>query len=211
PLKLIPADAAFYSTMIRTGEQIDIVAKSKAWAKLMAMPGIKQLRQMAETHLKQPDNPQVAAVLQLYRQPENQQLIALLKDMISQEIFCYGGESLNGFLDLVAKLQGGSRLKGVASRLQGGADAANAQIGAVLQTLAENQELLKFPDFVLGFKLSKAEPAEAQLKRLEQFLTKLEQQLPPNLKGRIKRGKEAGGDFLTIKLDGSLVPWQMIP
>ena len=40
-LKLIPADAAFYSSMLRTREQFDALANSNAWAKIKAMPSVQ--------------------------------------------------------------------------------------------------------------------------------------------------------------------------
>src|SRR5205823_1818477 len=150
----------------RTGEQIDAVAKSKAWAKLKAMPSIKQLLQMADAFVKQQNNPQVAALLELYKQPENQQLVALLRDMVSQEIFCYGGESCIGFVELAGQLQNASRFGPLAALPLGG-NPTHAQLKAVLQVVSKNPDLVKLPDFVIGFKLSKAEAAEAQLKRLE--------------------------------------------
>jgi hypothetical protein len=33
----------------------------------------------------------------------------------------------------------------------------------------------------------------------------------PQMKGRLKRTKVAGGDFLTLSLDGEIVPWDQIP
>src|SRR6516162_3206444 len=85
-LKFIPADAAFYTTMLRNQEQMDIVTNSKAWAKLRSMPAV-QLGLMAMR--SQSNNPQVAPFMQIFQQPENQQLLSLLGDMISQEIFVY--------------------------------------------------------------------------------------------------------------------------
>src|SRR5579871_3861899 len=37
-LSLIPADAAYYSAMLRNREQFDAAARSKAWAKIKALP-----------------------------------------------------------------------------------------------------------------------------------------------------------------------------
>ena len=47
-LKWIPADASNYSSMLRNREQIEIIGKSKAWARLNSLPvvqmGWKKLR-----------------------------------------------------------------------------------------------------------------------------------------------------------------------
>src|SRR5262249_17487299 len=52
-LSLIPADAAYYSAMLRNREQFDAAAKSKAWAKIKALPAY----QMAVAALKQQYSP----------------------------------------------------------------------------------------------------------------------------------------------------------
>jgi hypothetical protein len=210
-LKWVPADAAYYSSMLRNGEQIEAIAKSRAWAKLTALPAVKMLRQLAQTQLN--ENPQLAQLLQLYQQPENQQLGELLGDMLSHEIFCYGGSNFTGFTDLVMQIVGAMRYRPALMRLTRQAedfDPFQVQIITLLHVFSQNLDLIKVPDLVIGFKLSKVERAEAQLKRLEAMLNALGDQMP-QLKSRLKRAKIGGGDFLTLTLDGSLVPWQRIP
>jgi hypothetical protein len=212
-LKWIPADAAFYTSALRTGEQFQIVGNSKAWAKLKALPVVQMALQQVEAQLKKPSNPQLAAILHLYQQPENQQLVQLLGDMVSQEIFCYGGDSTVGFMDLLARLNGATQIGraftvGILAGAQG-KDPNKVGPHVVLQTMSENLDLIKVPDLVLGFKVSKTEAAEAQLKRLEELLNGLAAQVP-QLGGRVKRSKVAGGDFLTVTLDGTLVPWDKV-
>ncbi len=213
-LKSIPADAAFYTTLLRNREQIDIVAQSRAWAKLKSLPAVQMGLQMLKEQLKQAKEGPFTDFLQLYQLPENQQLIELLGDMFSDEVFCYGGESCVGFTDLTMQMLGALRYGPALMQLSGenprGGPPNRAQVLPMLRVMAANLELIKPPDLLIGFKLRKAEPAEAQLKRLETLLEKLAEQAPP-LKGRIKRAKLAGGDFLTLTLDGSLLPWDRIP
>src|SRR5436305_2049013 len=57
--------------------------------------------------------------------------------------------------------------------------------------------------------LSNPAPAGAQLKRLDDLLTKATADTP--LKGRVKRTKVAGADGLVLTLDSSLVPLDQIP
>jgi hypothetical protein len=71
--------------------------------------------------------------------------------------------------------------------------------------LANNADKLQVPDLIIGFKLSDTKPAENQLKRLE-ALVKEATDNEPMLKGRMKREKVAGGDFLTFTLDGKMFP-----
>ena len=207
-VKLIPADAAFYSTMLRNREQVEIIAKSRAWAKLKSMPGVQMGMMALQMQL---NNPQVAPFKKLYEQPENQQLVKVLGDMVSQEIFFYGGENVSGFVELIGGVSNAARFGPLAQLGSGGAqNATKAQVRAVLGFLADHQNLIRFPDLIVGFKLTKTEPAETQLKRLETLLNGVSQQMPL-LQGRFKREKVAGSDFLTLKLDGSMIPWDKIP
>jgi len=207
-LKQIPADAAFYSSMLRNREQIEAISRSRAWAKLTSLPAW----QMARAQLKQLP-PQAAVALQLLQQPENQQLIKLLGDMVSEEVFFYGGANCNGFAELVAQVVGAVRYGPAIAQFSGqhrGMDPQHLQIAIALQVLSEHTDSVKPPDFLIGFKLSNKRDAETQLKRLENLLNGLAEQIPL-LKGRIKRQKSATGDQLTLTLDGSMVPWDRIP
>jgi hypothetical protein len=211
-LRWVPANAAFYSAMLRNREQLDAILNSRAWARLKGLPAVQMGLQLAQAQMTQPA-PQVAPFLEMAQKPENQQLLALLGDMFSDEVFCYGGDSFIGFSDLLMQLMGTQRYGPALAQLQGQGDAADQgklQARLALRTLTRNLNEVRIPDLVLGFKLSKTEPAVAQLKRLEDFLNAAVEQAPP-LKGRFKRAKLAGGDFLTLTLDGSLVPWERLP
>jgi len=76
----------------------------------------------------------------------------------------------------------------------------------VLQTLADNAELIVIPDLVWGFKTAKREAAESQLKRIE-VLVKLFTQANPDLARSLERRKVAGGEVVTFTFDGATVPW----
>jgi hypothetical protein len=210
-LKWIPADAAFYSASLRMGEQFEAIAKSRAWAKLKALPAVQAVWQMLQHELTQPEG-KLAELTKLYEQPENRQLVELLGDLFAQECFIYGGASSSDFMGLLMEINAGARFGPLFAQLsgEGGVQRPLAQAKAVADAFADNLELIKFPDLVLGFKLRDTRRAEAQLKRLEALLQALVQQAPP-LKGRLKRVQVAGGDYLTLTLDGSMVPWDQIP
>jgi len=53
-LKLIPADAAFYSSMLRSREQFEAIAASNAWAKIKAMPVVQMGLSMYQAQLANP-------------------------------------------------------------------------------------------------------------------------------------------------------------
>jgi hypothetical protein len=210
-VSLVPADAAFYSSTRHMREQVEAVAKSRAWAKLMSLPLLQQGKMLAQMQLAQPQGP-AAQIMAIYRQPENQQLVQLLGEMFSDEVFCYGAANVTDFTSLMMEVMGGARYGPAMMQLSGEAKGppGQAQARAVLGTLSANIDRVKFPDTVVGFKLRKTAPAEAQLKRLETLLNSLAQQVP-QLAGRVKRQKVVGCDFLILALDGSMVPWDRVP
>ena len=76
----------------------------------------------------------------------------------------------------------------------------------VLQTLADNVDLIVVPDLVWGFKTTKQPAAESQLKRIE-VLVKLVTQANPDLAKSLDRRKVAGGEVVTFTIDGATLPW----
>jgi hypothetical protein len=212
-LKLLPADTAFYSAMLRNKEQCDALMKSKAWAKLNGLPAVKFARQMIEAQLANPQDPQAAAFLKALKEPENQELLALLGDAVSDEVFCYGGDTLNGFVELLSRVQAGrfGPAVALATGQAAGKKAEEIQARYYLHVLAQNLDLIRTPDLVLGFRIKDAKRAENQLKRLEELVKGLNPQLPPPLQDRLKRVKVGDSSLLNFTVDGSLVPWDQIP
>ena len=76
----------------------------------------------------------------------------------------------------------------------------------VLQTLADNTDLIVIPDLVWGFKTTKLAAAESQLKRIE-VLIKLFTQANPDLAKSLERRAIAGGEVVTFTIDGDTLPW----
>ena len=211
-LKLIPADAAFYSSMLRNKEQVDIVAKSRAWAKIWSMPSVQQGWKYLEGEYKQAGG-SLAAVRQALEAEDNKELVALFADMASNEIFTYGDNSWIGFFDLYQDAYSTVQFQPVTAQLEGKTgdrSETELQERAVLSVLAKNLDHVKIPNLVVGFKVSHTKRAENQIKRLEVLAEALSGALP-KLKGRVKREKVGDASFLTLTIDGSQVPWNSIP
>src|SRR5438445_9175001 len=83
-LKWIPADAAAYGALLHAGAQCQAIVHSRAWAKLSALPAVQIGRQKLHTELKEGN---LAFLYQVYQQPENQRLLEMLGDMVSEEVF----------------------------------------------------------------------------------------------------------------------------
>jgi hypothetical protein len=210
-LRWIPADAAFYASMLHTREQIEAVGRSRAWATLKGLPLVQALWKKGMDQIRKPDSP-LASLWQLYQLPENQQLLQMLADMGSEEIFVYGDKNCAEFAQLASQISNGVRFGPAFFQLSGqakGVDSGKLQALSVLKTLSANLEHLRVPDLVMGFKISDPSRAETQIKRLEKLLEGMAQE-NPQYKGRLKRERIGGGDFVTVALDGRLVPWDRI-
>jgi hypothetical protein len=210
-LGLIPADAAYYSAMLRNREQFDAVAKSKAWARITQLP----LYQMGLAMLKQQyAGPNLAPLREWMEQEENRELLQMLTDAVSTEIFCYGAGDWVEFVDLYTQLTRAQQFGPFQQLLKDPKDQQALSLApyrAMLRVLARNPGKVKFPDFVMGFKIKDAKKAEAQVQRLETLLNGLVAQAGPILEGRVKREKVGTGNFLTFRLDGEMVPWDQLP
>jgi hypothetical protein len=211
-LRLIPADASFYGTLLRNREQIEAIANSRAWAKLRDLPAAKMLWQkVREEYTK--DSGGLAPLRHFYEQPENKELVEVLADAVSNEVFFYGGKGWPEFVDLASQINGAVRFGPMMAQLSGkgrGKNPNQLQAQMALETLAENLDLIQIPEFVIGFKISDTKKAEAQLQRLQALGEALVEHAPP-LKGQFKRVKVGTDNFLTLTLDGSMVPWDQIP
>jgi hypothetical protein len=210
-LKLVPAEAAFYTSSLRNREQFEIIAKSKAWAKLTSLPFAKTYWKQVQKDLAKPGGP-LEMWESFQKDPQNQELLDLLCDMSSHEVFCYGDDTLIGSADLLTRVISTVRYGPALAQLRGQAGdmrPEELQGALLLKALNDNAELLRIPDFVIGFKLTKPERAEAQIKRLEELL-KGPFNESAQLKGRLKRRPVAGKVFLVVTLDGSLVPWDEV-
>ncbi len=75
--KLLPADTAFYGSMLRNREQVEIIGKSKAWARLMDLPAVKFARQEIAKKLADTDDPQTGQLAEFLKQPENKERLLL--------------------------------------------------------------------------------------------------------------------------------------
>ncbi len=214
-LKLIPANAAFYSSMLRNRQQIEAIANSRAWAKLKAMPFVQMGLVMYQMQAMNPEGPvgQFQAALE---NPEVRPLIDLAGDMFSEEVFFYGDESWVGFLELAQQIAGTMRYGPLMLQATGearGLDPGELQGMLLLAALSENLDLLMVPDTLVGFKLSDTDAANAQLNKLEMMAGMMIQNVPElaPLQGRLKRTKVGGHEYLTLTLDGQMIPWDEIP
>ncbi len=203
-LQLVPADAAFYSAATRLREQYDIVVGSRAIAKLRELPIVQMGLAMAAVQWSDPDG-DLATIRELLAQPENQQLADVLIDAASHEVFIYGSAEFENLLDVLSELNRTDPPVGSAQD----AEAVRAALQQMVRTLSQRLETTQLPDTVIGCRLSNTQPALTQLARLKQVLEAAFRDRP-EWKSRLSHSQVAGGEFLTLELDGSLIPWESL-
>jgi len=209
-LELVPANALFYSSSLRLREQFDACVGSRAFAKLREMPVVQMGWAMFQQQWNNPRG-ELAQVKAMLEQPENQKLVSLLLDAVSHEVFLYGGEGFGDAMALINEFNQANQSAQLAA-LSGNADEAGKVIARhVIEALSRRLDTFTIPDTVIGFRLSATEPAQPQLARLEQTLAALLAEYRPEWKERLSRQQIAGHEYLTMKLDGSLIPWDAIP
>ncbi len=212
-LKLIPEDAAFYSSILHGREMVRAVADSKAWAKVMQLPFVQMGLMQYNVMAAMPNTP--PGQIQAFRNsPDGQKLLHLLGDMASEEMFVYGDPSQVKFVELAQDLIGAANSPLVAFdemfRMMPGRHDARAK--AVLETLARDVKLIGVPNVLFGFKVKDAEAAKEHLAKLERLVTeKLDEYELAKIKGRLKREKVDGVEYLVLRLDGGMIPWNEMP
>jgi hypothetical protein len=210
-ISLLPADAAYFSATLRAKEQLDILARSNAWGEFWEMPII----QMGWQHLKKEYSSEEGNLSRLrafFEEPENKEMLDFLADAGSQEIFSYAGANWLQFQELMGLIPG-SQLQILASLIEKGGKAPDPNAGprGILRALAAHPELIGTPDLIFGFKVSDAKRANKQIDRLESTVVPLLNFFTEIFKDRIKRTKVDDDVFLTVNLDGGMVPWDKIP
>jgi hypothetical protein len=233
----VPADAAFLFSSLRLREQYDALVRSNAFAAIRELPAVKRAFDSWEEQREMPGSP-VSMFLTFLELPENEQAVELLTDMVSTDTFVYGDPSCVAFVKLIRKLSqaqqaaaaveegldepemeeddievrhGGARIVPVRRQVELDLDVPGVagQAEAMLDILADNLDLLVVPDLVWGFKTTKKEAGNFQVKRLE-VLAKMLVEMNPDLAGALARKKLPGGELLTFTLDSGLLPWDEI-
>ena len=209
---LIPDDAAFLASTLRGREQYDRIAASNAFASLKELKSVaKALDELAKQQT-QPGNPMAIAMMMM-QMPDNQEAIALLKDMVATDTFVFGTSSWVTVSKLLKKLQSAQQAANIATITKGTdleIDAESTLNQLLAETLAANTDQIVIPDLVWGFRTTQVDAAQKQLARIETFVTGMAQ-AQPMLADAVTREKIGNGDFITvtIKPDPALLKMAM--
>lgn len=213
-LDFVPADAAFYASSMRMKEQLEILLSSKAWARLMELPAAKMGLGMLRAEIEKPGGAKKQWD-DFSKNPDNARLVELSKDLISNEMFIYGDEQFADFVGLMFEALNSVQYAPAFYRLSdpsGALDEQQVRVMAMLETFNDNLDRLAVPDVVIGFKITDKARADLQIRRLETLINVVIQLLSINeYKDRFGRVPLGDGEFIELRLDGKLVPWEEFP
>jgi len=211
-LKLIPEDAAFYSSLLRNREQFEILQKSNAWAKIQQMPVVQMGLSLYRAQVADP-NSGPAKIDVALQNPETRKIVDLLAGMVSEEVFVYGDDSSVNFVELLQKIAGAMRYGPSMLQATGrteGRDPSQLQATMLLSVLAEHADLIDVPNFVIGFKMKNKDLAKEQLVKIE-TLGNILLEGNEKTKGHFKKSKVNNHDYLVLELNGNMAPWDRVP
>jgi hypothetical protein len=211
-MKLVPGDAAFYTSLLHNREQASAVRHSRAWAKIRQMQLVQMALSLYAAQVSVPDS--IPAKIDVAMEnPEVRKILDLATDMVSDEVFVFGDKDcieFTGLLQDVNVAMGYGPMLLQATGEAKGRTPNQLQATMVMSALAQHADQIKFPGLLLGFKLKNTELANEELIKLETIgnivLESMEQ-----TKGRLKKTKIGKYEYLTFTFDGDMVPWDEVP
>ena len=209
-LNKVPADAAFYSASLRLKEQWDAFAGSKAYSKLMEIPLIQLGKMQLMFQWQQSNEPTVAKLREYLQSPAGQDAVGVLHEMFADETFCYGGSDLAQTVRFLMELNSASRTARIEAQTEG-EDPGKVLTDKMIKKLTEQLEKgLNIPTVVLGFRIKDSERAKRELNEIHSLLRNALDEHQPDLAAHLQREQITGKEFLTMRLDGSMIPWDKI-
>ena len=221
-LEFVPADVSFYASSLRNREKFEAFVGSKAFAAIQKMPMVKMGIAMAMAKLNggpsakdvEGAEPGPGGPLSLIKPLlKDRKLLELLMDMASDEIFVYGDQEYGNLLQLYSQVTSEINAAQYERLFSGNFDPGDDPMQpyrAALRKLNKDIDKLKVPTTVIGFRIKNTDNAAAQLARLEKLIAGAAAE-QPLLKKSFKREKIGDTEFLVIRGDGSMIPWDEIP
>lgn len=209
-LRFTPADVAFYSASLRFQEQLDIFVNSRTYERLMQVPVIQLAKMQIAFQWQQLQEPAVVRVRDYFKSADGQQSLAVLKDMFTEEVFVYGSHEWAGILQFFAEFNSMQRQVQFDSLIkQAPPEEAAKRLTAVFK---DRLLALEIPQTMFGFRLKEPTQAADHLAHLQTSIIDLIKEEAPqiDLEQHIKSEDIAGRKFITLRLDGSMIPWDEI-
>ncbi len=208
-LRMVPADAAFYSASLRLKEQFDIFLESNAYAKLLEIPLVQSAKGTIETQWQQASLPGVKEVREYVDSPEGKEAVAVLKEMFADEVFLYAGNDVTQWLQFFMELNSIQRTVHIEAQASG-EEPDDAIAKRLLEIFEERGDEFAVPTMVGGFRIKNADRANQQLDAVHGMVRNLLDEKQPELSAHLQRDQISGHEFLTLRLDGSMIPWEKL-
>jgi hypothetical protein len=205
-LRKVPADAAFYTSSLRLKEQWDIFKASKAYAKLMEIPFVQIAKMQISYQWQQQQAPPVAKFRDYMQSDAGQDAIAVLKEMFSDEVFVYGGNDVAEAFKVVMELNSLNRTAAMEASAKG-EERGQVMFERAMEILDKHSETLRVPTMVFGFRIKDKERAKRELGEVHSLLRNLLDEEQPDLASHLQKDDIGGHEFLTLRLDGTMIPW----
>ncbi len=202
-LSVAPEDAAFFATSINLRQAWEDFIHGTFVARVRAVAYVQKLEAEFNNQWAEPQG-QLAQVKETLDNPNVQNLVELALDMSSNEVFIYGSDEWCELIDGLMDFQ-----NDMASKMSEGPEV----LGAYFNNLGKaDVDRIRIPTTVIGFRLSDDENAKLQLDALEGILRLgigQTESLAP-LMQKIKRSDLSDGQTLSVTLDTSLIPLEML-
>lgn len=208
-LRNVPADAAFYTANLRMKEQWDVFVSSQAYAKLMEIPLVQFAKIQIDSKWQQSEEPTISRFREYIQSPAGQEAIAVLKDMFSEEGFFYGGGDVDESLKLFIELNSARRTTRLEAE-EKEQDKKEVRINRVLEILDKHKDTFKVPTIVFGYRIKDQARAKRELDEVHSLIRNLLDEKQPELAAHLQREPVGGHDFLTLRLDGEMIPWDKV-
>ena len=216
-LQTMPADAALYAAWLYSGDEIEDMLDTNAWQKLVSIPGVQLGWMQLQAQWQFPSDPRVQMVKDWVESEEGEEVLAVLSEMGSQEVYLYAGEGFTNVLKLAQKFSNEIdrlQIDTIEALIQGG---ELDEEGATLKMQRRLQEIIQqhaaelvTPDLVMGFRVDDRDRVVGLLDRYEPFFRGMLAIVAPELAERVERAATDESDLMSLTLVADQLPWDLI-
>jgi hypothetical protein len=191
----VPADAGYYSGTLRLHEQLEAVARSRAYQRILAMPvigmGLMQMR----------GQPAYRAFLELIeKEPLAAQGLDVAADAFSTEVFFHADARAVPFVAAVLGIYLELVSQGLRAAAAGDSRAPEAPLAnSIVREVLFHEKDLRCPPLIAGFRLARPEAAR-------ELIVKLLDRFGKDLPVPVRKESVAEGEYHTLQFDGRMLP-----
>jgi hypothetical protein len=204
-LQLAPRDAAFYGSLLNLRQQWDQVVRSEPVQAMISHPAFQRLKEGLEQEWKKAGG-QAAQVRTMMRVPLVQDLLALLQEMATEEMFWFADAKMDQFLVEF------NRLISEANESMGSGN-PEMLIRWYENLVKARIDAIPVPTLVVGWKIEDQNRALGLLDQLQGIVLLGIGNVPGlnQVTDAFQRIEDDRGTRLVLQLSADVVPWDLIP